>query len=173
MNRADLKVVQSAVRCPWCHEDVVIASDDWVACRECMARHHDTCWEERARCATCGGAARLGGAVVQVASVEVERLRIEAELARLERDFEVEVRTLHRKPGEAPGTSRGMRRSACALFAIGALLAVPALLGFKIPLALGAIFGGIGLTLLIEAEAVQSYEQAYATFPARKLPCLS
>jgi hypothetical protein len=41
-------------RCPFCHTDVAIALDRWVACRQCLARHHEACWSEGARCATCG-----------------------------------------------------------------------------------------------------------------------
>src|SRR5581483_1090176 len=59
MSLLDLKVVRSAIRCPWCHGELTIASLDWVACRECLARHHGECWEERRACAACGAVAHL------------------------------------------------------------------------------------------------------------------
>ena len=43
----------SPVRCPYCHADLVLEKPDWVACRECLARHHVACWNETASCANC------------------------------------------------------------------------------------------------------------------------
>ncbi len=54
-----VRVAQSAVRCPWCHEDIEVSERDWVACRECLARHHEHCWAEVAVCSCCGGAETL------------------------------------------------------------------------------------------------------------------
>ncbi|MBX3469931.1 MAG: hypothetical protein KF878_23900 [Planctomycetes bacterium] len=39
-------------RCPFCHEDVR-RGDAEVVCDRCLARHHDDCWSESARCAAC------------------------------------------------------------------------------------------------------------------------
>ncbi len=41
-------------RCPFCHEDVVVQTDEWVACWGCQARHHRACWQEGSRCGSCG-----------------------------------------------------------------------------------------------------------------------
>jgi hypothetical protein len=46
-------------RCPYCHshcED----SEEVVACRACVARHHAECWRQLGRCSSCGGARFLG-----------------------------------------------------------------------------------------------------------------
>jgi hypothetical protein len=45
---------RSLLRCPFCHGDVRVEARDWVACRDCLARHHEACWRESGRCATCG-----------------------------------------------------------------------------------------------------------------------
>ncbi|MBX3469878.1 MAG: hypothetical protein KF878_23635 [Planctomycetes bacterium] len=60
-----VRVERSAVRCPFCHDDVRLADADWVACAGCLARHHGACWAEAGRCGACQGAealARTGGA---------------------------------------------------------------------------------------------------------------
>ncbi len=42
----------AGLRCPWCHD--AVAHDDEVAvCRDCLAAHHEPCWAEAGRCATC------------------------------------------------------------------------------------------------------------------------
>lgn len=41
-------------RCPYCHAPVDRAAEAWVACRACLAPHHDGCWGEAGRCAGCG-----------------------------------------------------------------------------------------------------------------------
>ncbi|MCO5170107.1 MAG: hypothetical protein M9894_27555 [Planctomycetes bacterium] len=56
-SRPDVHVVASPTRCPFCHADV--AAQGSVACQGCLARHHDACWHEGGRCATCGGAVKL------------------------------------------------------------------------------------------------------------------
>lgn len=39
-------------RCPYCHD----AFDDYGrVCAVCLARHHDDCWVEAGRCASCSG----------------------------------------------------------------------------------------------------------------------
>ncbi len=52
--RSKPRVGSSPTRCPYCHADIATDRDDWVACRGCLARHHDECWREGGRCATCG-----------------------------------------------------------------------------------------------------------------------
>jgi hypothetical protein len=47
------KLIASRSRCPYCHEDVRAERLDWVACEGCLARHHQTCWNERGSCASC------------------------------------------------------------------------------------------------------------------------
>lgn len=39
------------IRCPYCHDNVQPDTDDWVACQQCLARHHTECWENR--CSAC------------------------------------------------------------------------------------------------------------------------
>ncbi len=51
--RDDVRVPSSLVRCPYCHADVNVERDVWVACKACLARHHATCWREGGACASC------------------------------------------------------------------------------------------------------------------------
>ncbi len=51
--------VKEAHRCPFCHEDVSVTGDDWVACKQCLARHHVGCWSEGDRCSACQGGTPL------------------------------------------------------------------------------------------------------------------
>lgn len=46
-----VRVRQSPNRCPFCHDDVRV--EESVACRDCLARHHEGCWDEGAGCSTC------------------------------------------------------------------------------------------------------------------------
>jgi hypothetical protein len=93
--REDITVSRSATRCPYCHEDVVVAARDWVACRSCLARHHESCWAERAACSTCSEREALVSASAPPAAVtptlplavELRRAQIVAELVSLERDL--------------------------------------------------------------------------------------
>ncbi|MBI3724999.1 hypothetical protein HY251_13750 [bacterium] len=54
--REDVRVLSSAIRCPYCHSDVSPETADWVACKSCLARHHVACWGENGTCSTCGHA---------------------------------------------------------------------------------------------------------------------
>ncbi len=66
--RDDVRVV-GGLRCPFCHSEVKTASEEWVACRECLARHHAACWGESAKCAACGHDQKIAAPpVVRVAS---------------------------------------------------------------------------------------------------------
>jgi F-box protein 11 len=49
-----VEVDRSPSRCPFCHESVRPAEDVWVACAECLARHHKECWQDGTRCGSCG-----------------------------------------------------------------------------------------------------------------------
>lgn len=51
--RDDVRVEGAPVRCPFCHTDVDVEGA-WSACGRCLARHHDGCWQEGARCSGCG-----------------------------------------------------------------------------------------------------------------------
>ena len=53
--RDDVKV--NAHRCPYCRDDVTAAES--VVCRDCLTRHHPACWDEPAKCSSCGSTARL------------------------------------------------------------------------------------------------------------------
>jgi hypothetical protein len=55
----DMARPSSLIRCPFCHEAIAPVASDWVACKACLARHHQECWSESPRCGTCGGAAFL------------------------------------------------------------------------------------------------------------------
>jgi hypothetical protein len=68
IEREDVRVASSLVRCPFCHADITPDADDWIACRGCMARSHTACWKEAGRCGTCGGVQSLGVQGVQVRS---------------------------------------------------------------------------------------------------------
>lgn len=57
--RDDVRVDGSPVRCPFCHEGVDVATEEWVACAGCLARHHGDCWGEGGRCGACKGTEAL------------------------------------------------------------------------------------------------------------------
>lgn len=80
-------------RCPFCHEALEPERTEWVACSQCLARHHPGCWEEGGACSSCGNdqtlvrpgtatdtgrverpAARVGEAVGAPVLTEQERL---------------------------------------------------------------------------------------------------
>jgi hypothetical protein len=52
--RVKVEVDRSPNRCPYCHDEVLAAEEDWLACADCLARHHDECWRELGRCSSCG-----------------------------------------------------------------------------------------------------------------------
>lgn len=59
--RERVRADQSPVRCPFCHDDVRVGEQRWVACAGCLARHHSSCWGEGGRCGACGDVASLAG----------------------------------------------------------------------------------------------------------------
>jgi len=65
-----IEVERSPNRCPYCHDEVLSSEDDWLACADCLARHHDECWRELGRCSSCAGERSLAlGAPSAVGSV--------------------------------------------------------------------------------------------------------
>lgn len=55
--RDDVRVAALS-RCPFCHADAGVAASRGV-CAACLARHHEACWSETGRCASCGHTVRL------------------------------------------------------------------------------------------------------------------
>lgn len=94
--RSDLRVVQSATRCPFCHEEIAVLGRDWVACRECLARHHEACWREGGSCATCASREVLVAAAPVAATPErTSMAELEAEILRHDRDWAAERVRVH------------------------------------------------------------------------------
>jgi hypothetical protein len=52
-NESQARVEGSVARCAYCHDEVRTTARNWVACADCLARHHEACWRVWARCATC------------------------------------------------------------------------------------------------------------------------
>lgn len=69
----EVRVEHGPTRCPFCHESVAPAADDWVACSQCLGRHHSACWEEGAACAGCGHTGRLTAGEAQASPRAAER----------------------------------------------------------------------------------------------------
>ena len=42
-----------AQRCPYCHESIAVDEDAWIACAQCLGRHHQSCWDESGSCSSC------------------------------------------------------------------------------------------------------------------------
>lgn len=40
-------------RCPYCHTDVIPGQGEKQSCGECMAWHHQACWDEHSGCSAC------------------------------------------------------------------------------------------------------------------------
>lgn len=68
VRRGDVHVLRN--RCPYCHDDLELEEEAWIACAGCLARHHEGCWAEGGACGACGGGERL--APVQEAGVRLE-----------------------------------------------------------------------------------------------------
>jgi len=65
-------------RCPFCHEGIDLEADAWLACSDCLARHHNDCWAELGSCASCRGAGRLereGAGLAQPEEEDAQRGR--------------------------------------------------------------------------------------------------
>ncbi len=60
VRRDDVHVLRN--RCPFCHDDLNVEEEVWIACSGCLARHHEACWTEGGACGSCGGAERLAPA---------------------------------------------------------------------------------------------------------------
>jgi hypothetical protein len=50
--REDVRIERGPGRCAYCHDEV--PRDERTACAACLGVHHDGCWREHGRCATCG-----------------------------------------------------------------------------------------------------------------------
>src|SRR5207249_1423789 len=59
MEQSQVSFARETHRCPYCHEDVAVNDDEWVACKQCLARHHLGCWTEGSRCSACQGGTPL------------------------------------------------------------------------------------------------------------------
>ncbi|MBI3725000.1 hypothetical protein HY251_13755 [bacterium] len=69
--KKEIVVPTSLTRCPYCHSDVSPDHNDWVVCRDCLARHHTACWWEGGKkCATCGKRKYLSAAAPKQGSRE-------------------------------------------------------------------------------------------------------
>jgi hypothetical protein len=56
--REGVRVELSPTRCPFC-KDELAPGKPIVACAACGARHHDSCYADHGRCATCGSEDKL------------------------------------------------------------------------------------------------------------------
>ncbi len=173
-----LRVAQSAVRCPWCHADIAVSADDWVACRACMARHHAGCWDGYARCASCGAKDRLGGApevAIGGGAAEVRRLRYELARSKLDHEWgEVSRRRLgpNGQPSElSAGTQAFLVGAVFVAISIG--LAVWSFFNDRDADALRAMAVFVLIPGALISFAVftcaQEFEDAYARYKARRL----
>jgi hypothetical protein len=54
-----IRLDDSPVRCPFCHDRIEADGEPWVACSACLARHHPECWTEASSCASCRSASAL------------------------------------------------------------------------------------------------------------------
>ena len=46
----------STLRCPYCHD---VPSPQLAVCAGCLAPHHERCWDELGRCASCAAGRAL------------------------------------------------------------------------------------------------------------------
>lgn len=56
---AHVHFAHSPTRCPYCHDSVDLEGERWVACGDCLARHHDDCHRDHGRCASCDSTKKL------------------------------------------------------------------------------------------------------------------
>lgn len=57
MEDEEIRVVASATRCAFCHDQVEVS--DRAVCATCLAMHHLECWREHGVCANCSAAKAL------------------------------------------------------------------------------------------------------------------
>jgi hypothetical protein len=172
MVRNDLKVARSAIRCPFCHGDVEPSRHDWVVCRSCVARHHATCWEERDACSSCGERAHLVEARPSTYESDVKHLAVEAEIARLDREWGCRRIAYCRlsksgallEPAGSDATAAGIVASVagCIVFVVlasggGAVALLPLIV------AVGAVVGAINAKVTFD-----SFANAEAHYKARR-----
>lgn len=135
-------------RCPFCREDVRLEAGAWLACALCLARHHQGCWRELGRCASCGDGAHLA----PVEAVE----RIPGALGLAARALDL----VHRLVGIAIG-------GAGVALLLGALLVAWAPDAQAIRIALTA--GSVGLGLVGAGLGLRAASQRWGRRP-RRLP---
>ena len=67
--REAIRVDRSPTRCPYCHQSLSLSpaegETDWLACAQCLGRHHTSCWSEGRGCAACGASTPLTAAEAQ------------------------------------------------------------------------------------------------------------
>jgi len=88
-------------RCPYCHDKVEL--DDRVACAACLAAHHQACWSEHLRCATCAHEAALSGEGPRLLSTAEVCDALGISPAELEVLFFKHALSAHRLPSGARG----------------------------------------------------------------------
>lgn len=85
--------VRGTLRCPYCHDGCEPSGS--VACRDCLARHHATCWQEQGACSSCGSTHRL----VAEATPTLTRGQL---LVLLRQGRSEDVQAYYRDQGESP-----------------------------------------------------------------------
>lgn len=125
---------QSPSRCPFCHDDVTPEAS--VVCQECLARHHQPCWSEGGRCASCSST-HVMQAVKPPLSWEVaysilaergyERAAVDRALRGAGRTSEPGAGSLARSAGRLWGRA-GVRRGVLCFAFVPGLLALAAFL---------------------------------------------
>lgn len=53
MEKSQLQAKVQGPRCPFCHEDISPGEEAKTLCNDCMAVHHEACWEEHGGCSSC------------------------------------------------------------------------------------------------------------------------
>ncbi len=102
-----IEVHHSPTRCPYCHDDCA-PEDENVVCNECLARHHQAWWDETGKCGSCGHSTGLAARKATAPDQGVEALRIESELARLDREWQLsreQYQVQGRRGSSVPGIS--------------------------------------------------------------------
>lgn len=68
-----LHVEQSPTRCPYCHDSIELDGGAWIACGDCLARHHTECQVEHGACASCGSVKKLVSEAVGASAEEMPK----------------------------------------------------------------------------------------------------
>jgi hypothetical protein len=70
MEKQTVRAKNSPTRCPYCHENIQLEQDSWLACEACLGRHHESCWAETSCCSSCQGTSALKGTDIHKAGQE-------------------------------------------------------------------------------------------------------